>query len=370
MKTDKELICIIALGMVPAIGDINAKKLIKHLGTAEAVFNESYRNLILIPGIGKTIASNLCSREFVDKAYEELDYIRKHDIKVICYDENEYPVRLKDCPDSPILIYFKGNANLNNQKIISIVGTRNITRRGKDICEAFIKDLAIEYPELIITSGLAYGVDITAHKSALKENLKTLAVLGHGFRTIYPSAHLAVAKQIISQGALITDFPSFEAPERNNFLKRNRIIAGISDATVVIESGRKGGAMVTADIALSYNREVMAVPGRPGDRLAEGCNLLIKSNRAALIESAGDVIYNLNWQRIHSEEKQKKLFPENLSPLEEEIFALFNEHDELASDQISNTLGKPLHQLSSALLKLEFSGHISSIPGNMYRKKI
>ncbi len=369
MKTDKELICNIALGMVPAVGDINAKKLIKNLGSAEAVFNESYRHLILIPGIGKTIASNLCSREFIEKAKEELDYIRKHDISVICYDENEYPLRLKECPDSPILIYFKGNSNLNSEKIISIVGTRNTTRKGKDICEAIIKDLATEYPDLIITSGLAYGVDITAHKSALNENLKTLAILGHGFRTIYPSAHLAIAKQIISQGALITDFPSFEAPERNNFLKRNRIIAGISDATLVIESGRKGGAMVTADIALSYNREVMAIPGRPGDRLSEGCNLLIKSNRAALAESADDVIYNLNWLRNNPEEKQKKLFPDNLSPLEEQIFALFTEHDELASDQITNTLGKPLHQLSSALLKLEFSGHITSIPGNIYRKK-
>ncbi|MBN1388282.1 MAG: DNA-processing protein DprA [Bacteroidales bacterium] len=370
MKTDKELICNIALGMVPAVGDINAKKLINHLGSAEAVFNEPYRNLILIPGIGKTIATHLCSREFIDKAADELEYIHKHDISVICYDENEYPARLKECPDSPLIIYFKGNANLNNKKIISVVGTRNITRNGRDICEAIIRSLAGEYPDIIITSGLAYGVDITAHKTALKENLKTIAILGHGFRTIYPSAHLAVAKQIIEHGALITDFPSFEAPERNNFLKRNRIIAGISDATLIIESGRKGGAMVTADIALSYNREVMAVPGRPGDRLSEGCNLLIKSNRAALVESADDVIYNLNWLKTKTQEKQNKLFPENLSPLEEKIFALFNDHEELASDHISNSLGKPLHQLSSALLKLEFSGHITSMPGNVYRKKI
>jgi DNA processing protein len=369
MKTDKELICNIALGMVPAVGDVNAKKLINHLGSAEAVFNESYRNLILIPGIGKTIAAHLCSGEYIDKAAGELDYVRKHNISVICYDEKEYPARLRECPDSPLIIYFRGNADLNNKKIISVVGTRNITRKGRDICEAIIKDLAGEYPDLIITSGLAYGVDITAHKAALKENLKTMAILGHGFRTIYPSVHLAIAKQIISHGALITDFPSYEAPERNNFLKRNRIIAGISDATLIIESGRKGGAMVTADIALSYNREVMAVPGRPGDRLSEGCNLLIKSNRAALIESGDDVIYSLNWLKARTVEKQKKLFPEHLSPLEEEIYVLFNEHEELAADQISISLGKPLHHLSSALLKLEFSGHISSMPGNIYRKK-
>ncbi len=367
MKTDQELICTIALAMVPAVGDINARKLISHLGSASAVFNEPYSKLIKIQGIGKKIASHLCSKEFIEKATEELNYIRKHNIDIKRYDDLDYPARLKECPDSPMLIYIKGNADLSQDKIISIVGTRNITRKGKDICRSLIHDLACEFPGLIITSGLAYGVDITAHKTALKENLKTVAVLGHGFRTIYPSVHLDVAKQIISQGALITDFPSFEAPERNNFLKRNRIIAGISDATLVIESGRKGGAMVTADIALSYNREVMAVPGSPGAPRSEGCNLLIKSNRAALIESANDIYYTLNWLKSNTENKQKKLFPDSLSPLEEKIFHLINEYEELSSDQISKSMGKPLHQLSSALLKLEFSGYIESIPGHIYR---
>ncbi|HCC69659.1 MAG TPA: DNA-protecting protein DprA [Bacteroidales bacterium] len=370
MKTDKELISIIALGMVPAVGDINAKKLIKYLGSASAVFKEPYNNLIRIPGIGKTIASHLSSSEYLEKASTELEYIRNHDIIAKCYDEDDYPARLKECPDSPIVLYFKGNANLNAKKILSIVGTRNITRRGKDICRNIINNLAIEYPDLIVTSGLAYGVDITAHKSALKENLKTVAVLGHGFRTIYPSAHLAVAREILSSGALITDFPSYETPERNNFLKRNRIIAGISDATLVIESGRKGGAMVTADIAMSYNRDVMTVPGSPGERYSEGCNMLIKSNRAALIESADDIMYNLNWIKSKTENRQGKLFPENLSPLEIKIFDLFQENDELSSDHISSYLNMPQHQLSSALLKLEFSGLITSIPGNIFRKNI
>jgi len=369
MKNDKELIYTIALGMVPSVGDINAKKLISHLGSATAVFKEPYHSLIKIPGIGKKMASYLCSGEFMKKAGEELDYIRKHNIDIKRFDEPDYPERLKECPDSPLLIYIKGNASLNENKIISIVGTRNITRKGKDICNSLIHDLACEFPDLIISSGLAYGVDITAHKAALKENLKTVAVLGHGFSTIYPSVHLAIAKQIMSQGALITDFPSFEAPERNNFLKRNRIIAGISDATLVIESGRKGGAMITADIALSYNREVMAVPGSPGTPYSEGCNLLIKSNRAALIESANDIFYTLNWLKSGSENKQRKLFPEDLSPLEDKIFELIYEFGELSADQISNSMEKPLHQLSSALLKLEFSGYIESIPGNIYRRK-
>ncbi|MBS0010907.1 MAG: DNA-processing protein DprA [Bacteroidales bacterium] len=370
MKSEKELICTIALGMVPAVGDINARKLISHLGSAEAVFREPYSRLVQISGIGKKIASHLSSREYMDKAAAELDYIRKHGIDVKCHDDSDYPARLKECPDAPLFIYLKGKADLNSSKILSIVGTRNITRRGKDICENLIRSLAPEYPGLIIASGLAYGVDITAHKAALKENLQTIAILAHGFNTIYPSAHLGVARQILSQGALITDFASFEAPEKNNFLKRNRIIAGISDGTIVIESGRKGGAMVTADIAISYNREVMAVPGSPGERYSEGCNLLIKSNRAALIESADDIIYNLTWMRSGKDYKQKKLFPDELSPLEEKIFGLFNEDNEIPAGEISRLLDKPLHQLSSALLKLEFSGLIAAMPGNIYRKKI
>ncbi|MDT8400666.1 MAG: DNA-processing protein DprA [Bacteroidales bacterium] len=369
MENDRELIYTIALGMVPSIGDINAKRLISHLGSATAVFKEAYGNLIKIPGVGKKMASHLCSKEFIKKAGEELDFIRKHGIDLKRYDDPAYPERLKECHDSPLLIYSKGNTGLNENKIISIVGTRNITRRGKDICNSLVHDLACEFPDLIITSGLAYGVDITAHKAALKEKLRTVAVLGHGFGTIYPSVHLPVAKQILSQGALITDFPSFEAPERNNFLKRNRIIAGLSDATLVIESGRKGGAMVTADIALSYNREVMAVPGNPGAPYSEGCNLLIKSNRAALIESADDILYTLNWLKSNTETKQGKLFTENLSPLEDKIYQLIYEFEELSADQISKSMEKPLHHLSSALLKLEFSGYIESMPGNIYRRK-
>jgi len=369
MKNDSELLCTIALGMVPGVGDINAKKLISHLGSASAVLSEPYHRLIQIQGIGKTIASNLCSRTFREKAAEELDYVRKHGIDIRRFDDHDYPERLKECPDSPLLIYIKGNVDLNREKVLSVVGTRNITRKGKDICQSIIHDLAAEFPDLVITSGLAYGVDITAHKAALKEDLMTIAVLGHGFKTIYPGVHLPVAKQIISHGALITDFPSYESPERNNFIKRNRIIAGISDATLIIESGRKGGAMVTADIAQSYNREVMAVPGSPGLASSEGCNLLIKSNRAALVESAGDISYTLNWLKTGKMIRQRKLFPENLSPLEEQIFKIINENEEISADHIASSLGKPIHQLSSALLKLEFSGLVESAPGNIYRLK-
>lgn len=369
MKINRELICTIALGMVPSVGDINARRLIEHLGSAEAVFNQPYNKLVTIPGIGRKIAGNLSSKKYISRAEEELEYVQKHNISVIRFNEEPYPERLKNCPDSPLVLFSKGDANLNARKIISIVGTRNITRRGKDICRSIIRELSEEYPSIVIVSGLAYGVDIAAHKSALEHDLPTIAILGHGFKTIYPPAHLGIARKILDKGALVTDFPSYEKPERNNFLKRNRIIAGISDACIIIESGRKGGAMVTADIAMSYNRDVMAVPGYPGMPYSEGCNMLIKSNKAALVESADDIIYNLGWVKNSINTSTQNLFTDDLSPIEKRIFKLFEDTDELSSEQLSASLKKPVHHLASALLKLEFSGHIESIPGNRYRRR-
>lgn len=366
--SEKELLYTIALGMVPGIGDINAKKLIENFGSAEAVISESYRNLISIAGIGSKIAGHIKSKDHLLAAEKEILFINKHKIRALHYTEPDYPLRLRECADSPVLIYYKGNTDLNTEKIISIVGTRNVSRRGKDICRNLINELAGEFPDIIIVSGLAYGVDITAHKSALDENLNTLAVLAHGLKTIYPSAHTATAKRIVTNGGLITDFPSTEPPDRNNFLKRNRIIAGISDATIIIESGIRGGAMVTADIAASYSREVLAVPGYPGEKLSQGCNLLIKSNKASLIESVKDIEYQLHWSRTDSvNSHQKTIFPA-LSPLEKEIMDLISEYDKLPAEYISQALGKPIHHLSSALLKLEFAGLIANIPGNIYRK--
>jgi DNA processing protein len=218
----------------------------------------------------------------------------------------------------------------------------------------------------VIVSGLAYGIDIVAHKAALQNRIPTIGVMAHGFGTLYPSIHTSVAKEMLKEGGLITDFLSDEPPDRNNFLKRNRIIAGMSDATLVIESGARGGAMVTADIAVSYSRDVLAIPGFPGEKYSEGCNLLIKSNRASLVETAADIEYFLGWEKKENEPEQSILFNE-FSPLEKEIMELLDSHIQLSVDSLGELMETPVQRLSSALLSLQFSGHITSLPGNIFR---
>ena len=251
--------------------------------------------------------------------------------------------------------------------MISIVGTRNATSRGKDICEKIIGDLATGHPDLVIISGLAYGIDISAHKGALANGLKTVGVLGHGFKTIYPSVHRSTAEAILKNGGLLTDFMSDALPERNNFLKRNRIIAGLSDATLVVESGIKGGALITAEMANSYNRDVFALPGRPEDQWSQGCNHLIKNNKAALAESAEDIEYFLDWKPEKSKPPiQKTLFSE-LSEPEQKIYELVTREGELTIDSICRDLDIPVAKLSALLLQMEFKGLLKCFPGNLYR---
>jgi DNA processing protein len=303
----------IALGLIPRIGDINARKLVSHFGNVEAVFQEPYRNLINIPGIGSGLAKYISDRSYLETAEKEVEYVEKNNIRTYFYLDNDYPYRLRQCDDSPVVFFFKGNCDLNAVKILSVVGTRNATVRGRELCDKIIGGLAAGHPDLIIVSGLAYGIDIAAHKAALSNNLQTIGVLAHGFKTTYPSIHDSTAKTIVKQGGLLTDFVSDALPERNNFLKRNRIIAGISDATLVIESGVKGGALITADIANSYNRDVFAVPGRPDDQWSAGCNSLIRNNKASLTECSDDVEYFLNWKPAKSKPPiQRTLFSDHL----------------------------------------------------------
>lgn len=357
----------IALGLIPRIGDISARKLVSYAGSVEAVFSESYRNLIKIPGIGPEAAKNICDRSYLDTAEKEIEYINKHKIKTYFYLDNNYPFRLRQCEDSPVVFFFKGNCDLDSPKILSVVGTRNATKHGKDICNRIITDLAACHSDLIIVSGLAYGIDITSHKAALANNLKTIGVLGHGLSTIYPSVHTSTADSIINNGGLLTDFISDTLPERNNFLKRNRIIAGLSDATIIIESGIKGGALITADIASSYNRDVFAIPGRPGDQWSAGCNSLIRNNKAALTESCADIEYFLGWKAEKAPlPVQKTLFSE-LDDSEKKVFELIAKDGEMPIDSICRTLDLPVYSLSSILLQLELKGVVKCCPGSIYR---
>ena len=357
----------IALGLIPRIGDINARKLVSYFGSVDAIFHEPYRNLLKIPGIGSGIAKYISDRSYLALAEKEAEYVTRNNIRTYFYLDNDYPYRLRQCDDSPVVFFFKGECNLDAAKILSVVGTRSATARGRELCDKIIGGLATGHPELIIVSGLAYGIDIAAHKAALTNNLQTIGVLGHGFKTTYPSIHSSTAKAMTEKGGLLSDFLSDALPERNNFLKRNRIIAGISDATLVVESGIKGGALITADIAASYNRDVFAVPGRPEDQWSAGCNSLIKSNKAALAESSDDIEYFLDWKPEKSKTPVQKLLFSDLNDSEKVIYELVMKEGEMTIDIICRTLGMPVHKLSSQLLQMEFKGFLKCYPGNLYR---
>jgi DNA processing protein len=357
----------IALGLIPRIGDINARKLVSHFGSVEAVFREPYGNLIKIPGIGSGIAKYISERSYLDTAEKEAEYVTSHNIKTFFYLDNDYPFRLRQCDDSPVVFFFTGNCDLNAVKILSVVGTRNATSRGKDLCDKIIGGLGAGHPELIIVSGLAYGIDIAAHKAALANRLQTVGVLAHGLKTVYPSVHTSTARSIVKQGGLLSDFISDALPERNNFLKRNRIIAGLADATLVVESGIKGGALITADIANSYNRDVLAVPGRPEDQWSAGCNSLIRNNKAALVECSDDVEYFLDWEPEKLKQPVQRTLFADLDENEKLIYELISKEGELTIDSICRGLEMPVYKLSSLLLQMEFKGLVRCFPGNLYR---
>jgi DNA processing protein len=357
----------IALGLIPRIGDINARKLVSHFGSVEAVFHEPYRNLVKIPGIGAGLAKYISDRSYLETAEKEVEYIEKNKISTYFYLDNDYPYRLKQCDDSPVVFFFRGDCDLNSSKILSIVGTRNATVRGRELCDKIIGGLAEGHPDLIIVSGLAYGIDIAAHKAALASNLQTIGVLAHGFKTTYPSIHDSTAKSMVKQGGLLTDFISDALPERNNFLKRNRIIAGMADATLVIESGIKGGALITADIANSYNRDVLAVPGRPDDQWSAGCNSLIRNNKASLTECSDDIEYFLNWKPEKSKLPVQKTLFADMDDTERVIYELISKEGELPIDSICRSIEIPVYKLSSILLQMEFKDLVKCYPGNIYR---
>ncbi len=363
--SNDQLLYQIGVTLLPKVGDVIGKKLVSYCGGAEAVFKEKRKIMSKIPGISASLIDKIKGANILARAEEEIKFIRKYDIQPIFYTEKNYPERLKQCIDSPMLIYLKGNADLNSRKIISFVGTRNATEYGKEICNELISGL---FPfSVLIVSGLAYGIDTCAHKAALKNNLKTVAVLGHGLDRIYPHANKTLAERIIEKGGLLTDFMSQSKPDRENFPKRNRIVAGIADAVVVVESGKKGGALITADIANSYNRDVFAVPGKIGDAYSEGCNYLIKTNRSALIQSKDDIIYMMGWEDVPVKpNKQRKLFIK-LSDEEKTIINLLLKNKELGIDKICIKSKLNATKVAAALINLEFEGIVKCLPGKVYK---
>lgn len=362
---EDDLIYTLALQHVPRIGDIMAKKLIAKCGSAKAVLKEKKENLYKIEGIGKLTLKGLFDSLHIKAAEEELKFIKDQNIQVSYFQDDDYPARLKHCIDSPILIFQVGQINLLERPIISIVGTRNVTSYGVTFCENLIAQLEAYDP--IIVSGFAYGIDITAHKSAIKHGLQTIACLAHGLNQIYPKTHKKYMSQVEHNGGFLTDFWSTDTFDRNNFLKRNRIIAGISQATIVIESAEKGGSLVTADIANSYNRDVFAVPGRATDPLSVGCNNLIKTQQAHLLSHPLDVPYILNWQLERKAPKahQKELF-QDLSEEEQRIYDYLKSHNKQILDVIAIECQIPSYKLAGILLNMELKELIRPLPGKQF----
>jgi DNA protecting protein DprA len=369
MQYSEDLLYKIAISLIPGIGSVTARNLIAYVGSVEGVFHEKEKSLMKIPGIGEINAQRVANQEVMPQANGEVEFILKNQIRPYFYLDDDYPSRLKGCSDAPIILYYKGYGNLNESRIISIVGTRNATNYGKEACDELIRSFAEKNYQILVISGLAYGIDIQAHKSCLKYNVPTVGVLAHGLDTIYPSLHASIAAKMLENGGLLSDFPSETRIDRQNFLRRNRIIAGLADATIIVESAEKGGALVTADIANSYNRDVFAFPGRSTDIYSRGCNKLIKLNEAVLIESQADIEKAMNWDIKTQSAKavQTSLFVE-LTSEEQKVVDLLKGGDRFI-DEMTIETQLPMSKVSALLLGLEFKGLVASLPGKMYRLK-
>lgn len=357
--------------MINGVGDILARHLLQTLGDAEAVFMEKRQSLEKVPGIGSFTATEIKRPEVLLQAEKELSFIENNRISCYFMTDVNYPKRLRECPDAPVLFYFKGNADLDTTRIISIVGTRRSTDYGRELTENLIKELAVSFPNLLVVSGLAYGIDIMAHRNALKNQLPTVAVLAHGLDRIYPSTHRNTAIELMQHGGLLTDFPSGTEPDKPNFIKRNRIVAGLADAVIIVESADKGGSLITADIAFSYGRDVLAFPGRVNDPHSKGCNTLIRQNKAALITSAADLISAMCWDVSR---------PTGAIPMQQELFfqesdqaglitSIISRNKEIHIDQLALEADIPVQQLAMLLFELEMNGIIRAFPGNIYKLK-
>ena len=363
--TNTEYIAALRLQKIPFVGDILAKRLIAHCGSPSAVFTDKANSLLKIDGIGTLTIKGIFNTKYQAAAEKEFRYIEDNRIRCLLFSDPDYPEYLKHCVDGPVLLFSKGNISLAQRKIIAVVGTRNMTNYGREFCEKFIEEIAPLDP--IIVSGFAYGVDICAQLQALNNGLQTIGCLAHGLNQIYPKSHGRHTAAVLENGGFFTEFWSTSQPERENFLRRNRVIAGMSQATLVVESAEKGGGLVTADIAAGYNRDVFAVPGRPGDLYSSGCNNLIKQHKAHLITSAADLIYMMNWDLETPEPKtvQRRMFTE-LNATEEHIYNVLLEVGKQQLDTIAISCEMPVFKVSSTLVGMEMKGVVRCLPGKVF----
>jgi DNA processing protein len=361
-----ELFYQLALTLVPNIGDVHAKLLLQQFGDASSIFKASHKDLERLEGIGTVRASSIRAFNDFHLAEAELQFIEKYRIKTLFLTDPEYPQRLLNCYDSPTLLFYKGTADLNASKVLAIVGTRSNTDYGKQFTEELVAELSSQ--QVLIVSGLAIGIDAYAHKAALKNNLPTVGVVGHGLDKIYPSVNKGLARDIALQnGGILSEFFSGTLPDKHNFPLRNRIVAGMSDATIVVETLISGGSMITAKLADAYNRDVFAVPGRTTDTKSKGCNYLIKNNKAILLTDAGQLLDIMGWQEKKKKiKKQKELFIE-LTPEEKQVIDILKQKESVHIDEVNISSGLSSSSVAAAILNLELQSVIGSMPGKMYK---
>ena len=373
-KIISEQVALLALSKVQATQLAVIHSLIEEVGSAKELIENAGNIKDIVPEAGPRLCELLNNESLIVNAEKEIEFIEKNNIRLICKGDKDYPYRLAECNDTPLVLHGMGNADLNAKHIVSIVGTRHASEYGKSVCENFVADLAKFVPGTLIVSGLAYGIDVCAHRAALKAGLPTVGVLAHGLDRIYPTAHRSTAKSMIENGGLLTEFMSGTNPFPQNFVQRNRIVAGMADATVVIESASKGGSLITASLATGYDRDCFAFPGRINDQYSQGCNELVSRNRAALITSAYDFVEAMNWEvatkKKSAEDLQTELFPD-MSPEETAVMTALRENsDGLQVNQMVVQLNTPINKLLPLLFEMEMKGYIKAVAGGCYRAMI
>ena len=369
---EQQLLYNIALTRIGHFSLASALHLYRTLGSGEEIFLHRNEAQDILPDCSPRLIDNLKDwSEPLKRAEVELEFCRNNNIRVLCLGDDNYPKRLEDCADAPLVMYYKGNANLNQSRVINIIGTRHCTTYGADFIRRFIHDLKALCPEVLVVSGLAYGVDINAHQQALAVGYETVGVVAHGLDYLYPAAHKDVAREMVNHGGLLTEFMTCTNADKGNFVRRNRIVAGMSDACILIESAAHGGGMITAGIAFDYGREVFALPGRVGDHFSEGCNNAIRENKAMLLTSVEDFVKTMGWEddalRIEAQKKgiERQLFPD-LSPEQQRIVDVLIKSNDLQLNQLSVKTGIPIGDITSILFQMEMMGVVKPMAGGNY----
>lgn len=369
---EQQLLYNIALTRIGHFSLASALHLYRTLGSGEEIFLHRNEAQDILPDCSPRLIDNLKDwSEPLKRAEVELEFCRNNNIRVLCLGDDNYPKRLEDCADAPLVMYYKGNANLNQSRVINIIGTRHCTTYGADFIRRFIHDLKALCPEVLVVSGLAYGVDINAHQQALAVGYETVGVVAHGLDYLYPAAHKDVAREMVNHGGLLTEFMTCTNADKGNFVRRNRIVAGMSDACILIESAAHGGGMITAGIAFDYGREVFALPGRVGDHFSEGCNNAIRENKAMLLTSVEDFVKAMGWEddalRIEAQKKgiERQLFPD-LSPEQQRIVDVLTKSNDLQLNQLSAKAGIPIGDITSILFQMEMMGVVKPMAGGNY----